>query len=69
LLFFLIIHITKHGALIKTAKLGHSVAQVTGRKGDAILAVKYSRSSGFSFFDTNGNDHTRAVLTMMKRGV
>jgi hypothetical protein len=58
-----------HGALVKTAKLGHSVAHVTGRKGGDVLAVKYSRSSGFSFFDTKGKDHTETVLTMMKMGV
>lgn len=36
-------------AMRKTAILGHSVAHVVNRKGDAILAVRYCRNNGFTY--------------------
>ena len=61
--------INMHRAMVNTAKLGHSVAHVNNRKGAPVLAVRYSRSKGFTYTSktrniptTEINHHLRAVV-------
>ena len=53
-------------AIVKTARLGHTVAHVHNRKGQPVLAVRYTRAHGFSFTDKSGKEHKTTVLAMLK---
>jgi len=55
-------------AMRKTAILGHSVAHVVNRKGEPVLAVRYSAFKGFTYTSktrnipaTEINNHLRAA--------
>ena len=56
-----------YGALRNVAINRHGVAHIIGKKGHALIAVRYCRITGFSFIDRTGNDISAQFLNMMKK--